>query len=187
MGNILVIDDDPLDAKLIVNVLKNNGYDAAFVTNGASGISELENNRYDLVLTDLMMPDVDGMGVLNHVVEKFPKTKCVILTGYATIKGSVDAIKKGAFDYITKPISSSELLISVEKVLKFKSLEEENLRLKRELKKRYSQTNIIGTSNPMQNVYNLIEKVADTDITVLIHGPSGTGQELIARAIHYDG
>jgi DNA-binding NtrC family response regulator len=187
MGNILVIDDDPLDAKLIVNVLKNKGYDAAFVTTGASGISELENNRYDLVLTDLMMPDVDGMGVLNHVVEKFPKTKCVILTGYATIKGSVDAIKKGAFDYITKPISSSELLISVEKVLKFKSLEEENLRLKRELKKRYSQTNIIGTSNPMQNVYNLIEKVADTDITVLIHGPSGTGKELIARAIHYDG
>jgi DNA-binding NtrC family response regulator len=187
MGNILIIDDDPLDAKLIVNVLKNKGYEANFVTDGAAGIKELENNRYDLVLTDLMMPDVDGMKVLNCVVEKFPQTKCVILTGHATIKSSVEAIKKGAFDYITKPISSGELLISVEKVFKFKNLEDENLRLKRELKKRYSHTNIIGTSKPMQNIYNLIEKVADTEITVLINGPSGTGKELIAKAIHYDG
>lgn len=187
MGNILVIDDDPVDAKMIVSVLKNKGYEAAFVTDGASGVRELENNRYDLVLTDLMMPDFDGMGVLNHVTEKFPATKCVILTGYATIKSSVEAIKKGAFDYITKPISSGELLISVEKALKFKNLEEENIRLKRELKKRYSHTNIIGTSKPMQNIYDMIGKVADTDITVLIHGPSGTGKELIAKAIHYDG
>jgi DNA-binding NtrC family response regulator len=187
MEKILVIDDNILEAKLIADILKGNGYEAVFVPDGESGIREIANHRYDLVLTDLMMPDPDGMSVLEHIVGKCPRTKCIILTGYATIKSSVKAIKKGAFDYITKPISSGELLISVEKALKFKNLEEENVRLKRELKKKYSHTNIIGNSKPMQNVFGLIGKVADTDITILIQGPSGTGKELIARAIHYDG
>jgi len=187
MEKILVIDDNILEAKLIADILKGNGYEAVFAPDGESGIREIANHRYDLVLTDLMMPDPDGMSVLEHIVGKCPRTKCIILTGYATIKSSVKAIKKGAFDYITKPISSGELLISVEKALKFKNLEEENVRLKRELKKKYSHTNIIGNSKPMQNVFGLIGKVADTDITILIQGPSGTGKELIARASHSDG
>lgn len=186
MEKILVIDDNILEAKLIADILKGNGYEAVFVQDGESGIRELANHRYDLVLTDLMMPDLDGMGVLEHVVGKCPRTKCIILTGYATIKSSVETIKKGAFDYITKPIASTELLMVVEKAFKFKTLEEENIRLKRELKKRYSHTNIIGTCKAMQNIFNLVEKVADTDVTVLIQGQSGTGKELIARAIHYE-
>lgn len=186
MQKILIIDDNLLEAELIINILKENGYESTFAPDGASGIKELDINHYDLILTDLMMPGVDGMAVLNHVVSKFPKTKCIILTGHASIKGSVAAIKKGAFDYITKPIASAELLVVVEKAVKFKFLEEENIRLKKELKKKYSHTNIIGTSNVMQNIFSLIEKIADTDISVLIQGPSGTGKELIARAIHYD-
>jgi DNA-binding NtrC family response regulator len=186
MEKILVIDDNILEAKLIADILKGNGYEAVFAQDGESGIRELANHRYDLVLTDLMMPDLDGIGVLEHVVSKCPRTKCIILTGYATIKSSVEAIKKGAFDYITKPIASTELLMVVEKAFKFKTLEEENIRLKRELKKRYSHTNIIGTGKAMQNIFDLIEKVADTDVTVLIQGQSGTGKELIARAIHYE-
>ncbi len=132
------------------------------------------------------MPGMGGIDVLNHVVTRFPKTLCILLTGHATIKSSVEAIKKGAFDYITKPITASELLVGVEKALKFKNLEEENVRLKRELKQKYSQKNIIGTSKAIQKIFTLIDKVADTDSTVLISGSSGTGKELIARAIHFE-
>lgn len=186
MEKILIIDDNLTEAELIVNILQEKGFESTSAPDGAAGIKELDTNHYDLVLTDLMMPGVDGMAVLNHVVLKYPKTKCIILTGHATIKGSVEAIKNGAFDYITKPIAPAELIVVVEKAVRFKFLEEENLRLKKQLKKRYSYTNIIGSHNAMQNIFNLIDKIADTDISVLIQGPSGTGKELIARAIHYD-
>ena len=186
MEKLLVIDDDPSQLEAVVFVLKRNGYDVTTAPDGISGKKELENNYYDLVLTDLKMPDVDGMEILNHVVKKSPATKCIILTGYGTIKNSVEAIKRGAFDYIPKPVKSSELLVTVEKALKFKYLEEENYRLRKELRQKYTHENIIGTSKSMQKIFSLIDKVADTDSTILITGSSGTGKELIARAIHFD-
>jgi DNA-binding NtrC family response regulator len=133
-----------------------------------------------------MMPGIGGMDVLQHAVTRSPKTLCIILTGYGTIESSVEAIKKGAFDYITKPITSKALLVAVEKALDFQCLKEENTRLKKELQNKYRFNNIIGTSKAMRKVFDLIEKVADTDGTVLISGASGTGKELIATAIHYN-
>ena len=186
MPRILVIDDDPVILEVITKILKTNSYEVIAAPDGKSGIKKLESNSFDLVLTDLAMPDVDGLKVLNHVVTKSPKTKCIILTGYGTIKSSVDSIKRGAFDYITKPITSDELLVIIEKAMKFRNLEDENIRLKRELQKTYRYDNLIGTSNAIEKIYELIEKVADTDSTVLISGASGTGKELIARAIHYN-
>ncbi len=186
MPRILLIDDDPVILDVITEILGTNGYEVVTASGGESGVKKLENNHYDLILTDLVMPDVDGMEVLEHVEAKSPKTMCIILTGYGTIKGSVDAVKRGAFDYITKPITSEELLVVVEKALKFKKLEEENIRLKRELHHRYRYNNLIGTSTAIKSIYELIEKVADTDSTMLISGASGTGKELIARAIHYN-
>ncbi|MGD2030792.1 MAG: sigma-54 dependent transcriptional regulator [Desulfobacterales bacterium] len=185
MTSILVIDDNPSIIKLMAKILKENDYEVSTASDGESGIKRLEKNDYDLVFTDLMMPDISGMEVLEHVISKSPKTMCIILTGHGTIKSSVDAIKKGAFDYITKPVSPSELLVVVEKALKFKNLEEENIRLKKELRGKYSYTNLVGTSKGIKKIYDLIEKVADTDGTILITGASGTGKELIARAIHY--
>lgn len=186
MAKILVVDDNPDVLKLIADILESNDYEVKTVSNGASAIKELENNDYDMVLTDLMMPDVDGMQVLENAILKTPKTMCIILTGHGTIKSSVEAIKKGAFDYITKPVSPTELLIYVEKALKFKNLEEENIRLKKELRGKYHYKNIVGTSKVIKKIYDLIEKVSDSDGTVLITGASGTGKELIARSIHYN-
>jgi DNA-binding NtrC family response regulator len=186
MTNILVIDDNPSIIKLMAKILKANDYEVSTASGGESGIKKLDKDEYDLVFTDLMMPDIGGMEVLEHVISKSPKTMCIILTAHGTIKSSVDAIKKGAFDYITKPVSPSELLVVVEKAIKFKNLEEENIRLKKELRGKYDYTNFVGTSKAIKKIYDLIEKVADTDGTVLITGASGTGKELIARAIHYN-
>ena len=186
MARILLIDDDPIILEVIAEILGTNGYEVVTAPTGESGIKKLETNHYDLVLTDLVMPNGDGMDVLNHVVTKLPQTMCIIFTGYGTIKNSVDAVKKGAFDYITKPVKSDELLVVMEKALRHKSLEEENIRLKKELREKYRYNNIVGTSKALKTVYDLIEKVADTDSTLLISGASGTGKELIARAIHYN-
>ena len=186
MGRILVIDDEPDVLNIIVEILKTAGYEVVAASNGEAGLKELEGNFFDLIFTDLMMPGIGGMDVLQHIITRSPKTLCIILTGYGTIESSVEAIKKGAFDYITKPITAKALLIAVEKALDFQSLKEENTRLKKELKKKYRFNNIIGTSEAMRKVFDLIEKVADTDGTVLISGASGTGKELIATAIHYN-
>jgi DNA-binding NtrC family response regulator len=186
MAKILIIDDNPKILKLLTKILKTNDYEVTTASCGETGIKALGSGDYDLVLTDLKMPTVGGMEVLDHVVSNFPKTVCIILTGHGTIKSSVEAMKKGAFDYITKPVSVSELLLIVEKALMFKRLEEENIRLKKELRGKYKYTNFIGTSKPISEIFNIIEKVADTDGTVLIVGASGTGKELIAKAIHYN-
>ena len=186
MGRILVIDDEPDVLNIIVEILKTAGYDVVSAPSGEAGIKALDGNFFDLVFTDLMMPGIGGMDVLQHAVTRSPKTLCIILTGYGTIESSVEAIKNGAFDYITKPITSKALLITVEKALNFQSLKEENSRLKKELQKKYRFNNIVGTSKAMRKVFDLIEKVADTDGTVLISGASGTGKELIASAIHYN-
>jgi DNA-binding NtrC family response regulator len=187
MDKILIIDDDPVILEIISEILKRNGYEVSVATSGASGIKKIDRDYYDLILTDLQMSDVGGMEILEFAVSRSPEMMCIILTGYGTIQSSVEAIKKGAFDYITKPITSDELLAVVEKALKFRRLEEENIQLKRELRQRYRYQNIVGTSPAINKIYDTIEKVSDTDGTVLISGASGTGKELIARAIHYLG
>ncbi len=186
MQKILVVDDDPEILEIISDVLQDGGYEVESAINGRVAIEALEYNFYDLVITDLNMPEVDGMGVLKHIVAKFPDTLCIILTGYGTIKGSVEAIKMGAFDYVAKPLKSDEILMIVEKALRYQDLERENILLKNQLRQKYRFENFVGKSPAIQKVFELIEKVADTDSTVLITGASGTGKELVARAIHYN-
>jgi DNA-binding NtrC family response regulator len=186
MQKILIVDDDPEILEIIADILREGGYAVDTAPDGIKAIRHIDAEFYDLVITDLNLPEMDGMMVLKHVVDQSSDTMCVILTGYGTIKSAVEAIKTGAFDYITKPIKSGEILMVVEKALRYKHLERENILLRRQLRKKYRFENFVGDSRPIQKVFELIEKVADTDSTVLITGESGTGKELIAKAIHYN-
>ena len=188
MGNekILVIDDSPEILNLFSEYLSTEGYEIDTAEDGAKGISLIEKNFYDLILTDLKMPDTDGMEVLKYICAHSPDSLCIILTGYGTIKNAVEAIKMGAFDYLTKPVKMDEILITFQRAFEYRDLKRENVHLRNQLKKKYRFENIIGDSEKMKKVFEVVEKVADTDSTVLILGESGTGKELVAQAIHYN-
>ncbi len=183
---ILLIDDSPDILTPLAEYLKNEGYDVEASDDGERGISMIERKFYDLILTDLMMPNVDGMEVLKYVTKHSRESICIILTGYGTIKNAVEAVKLGAFDYLTKPVKMDDILITLKRAIEFRDLKRENLNLRNQLKKKYKFENIIGDSEKMRQIFETIEKVADTDSTILILGESGTGKELIAKAIHYN-
>jgi len=183
---ILLIDDSP---DILVNLseyLRNEGYDVETSADGEKALSMIERKFFDVILTDLMMPHLDGMEVLKYVTKYSRDSICMILTGYGTIKNAVEAVKLGAFDYLTKPVKMDEILITLRRALEFRNLKRENENLKNQLKRKYKFENIIGDSEKMHRIFETIEKVADTDSTILILGESGTGKELIAKAIHYN-
>lgn len=183
---ILLIDDSPEILDNLSEYLTSEGYDITATSDGTSGISMIEKKFYDIILTDMKMPGADGMEVLKYVKEHSPDSICIILTGYGTIKNAVEAIKSGAFDYLTKPVKMDEIVITLNRALEYRNLKRENINLRNQLKRKYQFKNIIGESPSIQSVFETVEKVADTDSTVLILGESGTGKELIARALHYN-
>jgi len=183
---ILVIDDDRGNCDLLADILSREGFEVTTAHNGAEAIRLLDEYCFDVVLTDLRMPEVDGIKVLEYLKQSSPCTPGIVFTGYGSIESAVEAMKAGAFDYITKPFHMDEMKIVIKKALEYQKLQKENIILKRQLKKKYKFENIIGDSKPIQKVFEMIEKVADTDSTVLIQGESGTGKELVARAIHYN-
>ncbi len=183
---ILLIDDSPEILDNLSEHLASEGYDITTTSDGTSGISMIEKKFYDIILTDMKMPGADGMEVLKYVKEHSPESICIILTGYGTIRNAVEAIKSGAFDYLTKPVMMDEIVITLNRALEYRNLKRENINLRNQLKKKYQFKNILGESPAMQSVFETVEKVADTDSTILILGESGTGKELIARALHYN-
>jgi len=184
--NIVIIEDERIKRITMSEALRKVGYNVNDFSNPILALNYFEKNGADLVISDIRMEDIDGFEVLERVKKNNPAAEVILITAYGTIDSAVDAMKKGAFDYITKPFSSENLIVLVKKLEKIIQLEEENKSLKKIVGERYSFHKIIGKSELMQKMFDQIETVADNDMSVLIEGESGTGKELVANAIHYN-
>ncbi|HOE97536.1 MAG TPA: sigma-54 dependent transcriptional regulator [Candidatus Sumerlaeota bacterium] len=185
-GRVLVVDDEWSIRDVLSNILQSEGFEVETAQDGDEAIALLEDKLYDLVITDLKMPRVHGMEVLRHLSKLNVHTLGIVATGYGSIESAVEALRLGAFDYITKPFHLDEIKIVVHKAREFQALQTENRTLRRELKRSGKFENIIGNSAKIKSMINLIHTVADSDSTILILGESGTGKELVARAVHYN-
>jgi DNA-binding NtrC family response regulator len=183
---ILVVDDEMIVCESCKRILEEEGYEVETALSGKEAFEKMKANPFDIVITDLKMPGIDGMEVLRTFRKEYPDSIIIMITGFSTVETAVEAIKLGAFDYIPKPFTPDEVSIVVKKAIEKKSLMLENVYLRQELQEKYGFHNIVGKSKKMQEIYRVIAKVATTDSTVLIYGQSGTGKELIARAIHFN-
>ena len=183
---VLIIEDNETVCDVLRSFLVQKGFAVTLAQNGEDGLEQFRVDNFDIILTDLVMPGISGMDVLKEVVASKSNIPVVVMTAFGTVRTAVEAMRVGAFDYITKPFNLDELMIVLDKALSVANLQQEKIMLKMQLKKKYNFKGLIGDSPPMQVVYELIEKIADTDSTVLITGESGTGKELIAKTIHYN-
>jgi len=185
-ARILVVDDEMIVCESCKRILEEEEYEVETVLSGKEAFDKMKVSPFDIVITDLKMPGIDGMEVLRTFRKEYPDSIIIMITGFSTVETAVEAMKLGAFDYIPKPFTPDEVSIVVKKAIEKKSLMAENIYLRQELQEKYGFHNIVGKSKKMQEIYRVIAKVATTDSTVLIYGQSGTGKELIARAIHFN-
>ena len=183
-GLILIVDDDRNHAEGSRDALEMVGFRCDVATSGAEGISMLSSRQYDLVLTDLVMDEVDGMQILRQAQQINPFVAVVVFTGHATIETAVEALKRGAVDYLVKPLNIEGLRVRVERALEHQELVRVNRKLEERLDKRFGYEGIIGNSESLRKVIELCRQIAETDVSVLITGENGTGKELIAQALH---
>ncbi len=186
-ANILIIDDEKNQAEAIAESLTSIGYKCTTVTNGSEGLDIIRKDRIDVVITDLIMHGMDGMEILKETKEKSPESEVILITGYGTVENAVTAMQKGASTYLLKPINIKQLRAVVDKVVEKQNLVRNNIELHKQLEEKFGFTGIIGNSQQMHRIFNILKQISSTTATVLIVGESGTGKELIARAIHYNG
>jgi DNA-binding NtrC family response regulator len=185
MPSILVVEDKDSVRGMLAEALTAKGHDVDVARNGHSAIEKARQNRFDLVLTDLKLPEMDGLQVLSAVKENDPETTVIVMTAYGTIETAVEAMKKGAYDFLTKPLDPQHLGVLVDRALENRRLLAENSLLRKELADKLGCDRIIGTSAAMLEVERLVKKVAQSETTVLFLGESGTGKELLAAGVHY--
>lgn len=186
MHRILIIDDDEAVRDSLSSFLGEKGFQVITAAKGGEGLEIMKQEKLDVFLVDLVMPGMGGLDLLKEAAKMHISIPSVVITANGTINTAVEAMKIGAYDYVTKPFVLDELLIIIDKAINVSKLQRENIMLKKQLKKRYNFDGLIGDSVQMQKVYAMIEKVADTDSTILITGRSGTGKELIAKTIHFN-
>lgn len=183
-GNILAIDDDRISLKLIESNLKDTPFRVTAVDDPEKALGMLSGGNFDLVLSDIRMPGLDGFRILEEISLNHPDLPLILITAHGSISDAVRAIRQGAFDYLTKPLDREELVLKIRRAIETRRLRRENRDLRNELAGQYGLENIVGRSKPMREVFRQVAKVAPTDVSVLIAGESGTGKELLARAIH---
>lgn len=184
-ANILIVDDDTIILDSLCEFLTLEGYDTIGANSLAKAKEKLDKQSFALVISDVNMPDGSGFELLDIIRENFPQTVSLLITGYGTIESAVEAIKKGAYDYLTKPIIDDDLLLAVERAVRQQLLLCENQQLRQQLENKYSLNNVISQDYKMSRIFELIEAVADSKTTILMTGPSGTGKSLLAKSIHY--
>ncbi|MBW8001456.1 MAG: sigma-54-dependent Fis family transcriptional regulator [Planctomycetes bacterium] len=184
-NNILVIDDDKIILDSLTEFLSLEGFESTGVQTLKSALAELKDKNYSLVITDVNLPDGNGLDLLDTIREDYPQTVVIVITGYGTIESAVKAIKRGAYDYLTKPIIDDELRLAVERAIKQQSLMSENESLRLQLEQKYRLENILSHDYKMAKIFDLVDAVSDSNTTILMTGPSGTGKSMLARAIHH--
>jgi DNA-binding NtrC family response regulator len=184
---ILVVDDEDYMREVVRQALEHAGFDVDEAADGKTAVAMLRKYPYNVIITDLRLPCLTGEVILEEALALFPETIVILMTGFGNIQSAVEAIRKGAYDYLPKPFQLAELVMRVEKGIQENQLKSENQMLRDELQDKYHFSNLVGSSSAMQNIYRLIGVVAQKTSTVLIEGETGTGKELIARAIHYNG
>jgi two-component system NtrC family response regulator len=181
---LLLVDDDASLRRILQFKLSKKGFEVTPAADGEEAISLLRSNRFDLILSDMKMPKLTGIELLAQARKVQPNVHVILITAFATVSQAVEAVKLGAFDYLTKPFEDEQLFASIDKALKFKNLEEENRQLKEQLKQTSGSREMVGVSKAFKAMVSMVDKIAPTDATVLITGESGTGKELVARSIH---
>jgi len=184
---ILIVDDEKSIRDFLEIMLKKEGYRVSSASGGEDAMRLFNNSSYDLVISDVRMKGMGGVELLKNIKETSPETIVLIVTAYASVDTAIDAMKAGAYDYLTKPFKIDEVKYIIKNALDRKRLETENILLKKELKSKYGFANLIGTSPRMLEIYEIIKRVTSAKANILITGESGTGKELVARAIHYEG
>ena len=184
--HVLVIDDDPAIREILRETLTQEGYSVSVAANGAAGIQAAKDAPIQIVVTDLQLPDIDGLAIIDRLARLDAKIIPIMMTGFGTIETAVRAMKSGAFDFITKPFDPETVVVVMRKAVEFHRLRQENHLLRKAVREQYQLEQLVGVSEPIKQVLDFVRKVADSDSTVMIQGESGTGKELVARMLHFN-
>ncbi|MGE5401875.1 MAG: sigma-54-dependent transcriptional regulator [Ignavibacteriales bacterium] len=186
-AKVLIVDDEKVIRESLELLLRDEGYKAETAADGEEALQKIKSDDYDVVITDIKMPKLEGIELMQKAAKISPETFFIIMTAYASVKTAIEALREGAYDYFIKPVEFDDVILRLKRLISYKRLANENKSLRQRLSSETGFQNIIGKSEPMNRVYDLITRVAQTNSNVLIVGKSGTGKELVAKAIHYNG